>query len=56
MRGEVLDPDQIIAAYDAVTQAQVQDLAQEIFDFSRVSLSAVGRVRTVEEYQALIGQ
>ena len=54
MQGEVLDPDQIIAAYDGVTRSQVRDLAQEIFDFSRASLSAVGRVRTGEEYQALL--
>ena len=54
MQGEVLDPDQIIAAYDAVTREQVRDLAQEIFDFSQVSLSAVGRVRTGEEYRALL--
>ena len=54
MQGEVLDPDQIIAAYDGVTRSQVRDLAQEIFDFSQASLSAVGRVRTAEEYRALL--
>ena len=54
MQGEVLDPDQIIAAYDAVTREQVRDLAQEIFDFSQASLSAVGRVRSGEEYRALL--
>ena len=54
MTGEVLTPDQIIAAYDAVTADDVRALAEEMFDFSRVSLSAVGRVRTAEEYQALL--
>lgn len=52
--GEVLTPDQIIAAYDAVTAENVRGLAEEIFDFSRASLSAVGRVRTADEYRALL--
>ena len=54
MMGEVLTPDQIIAAYDAVTAEDVRGLAEEIFDFSRASLSAVGRVRTADEYRALL--
>ena len=54
MTGEVLTPDQIIAAYDAVTAEDVRALAEEIFDFSRVSLSAVGRVRTADEYRELL--
>lgn len=54
MMGEVLTPDQIIAAYDAVTAEDVRALAEEMFDFSRVSLSAVGRVRTADEYRALL--
>ena len=52
--GEVLTPDQIIAAYDAVTAENVRGLAEEMFDFSRASLSAVGRVRTADEYRALL--
>lgn len=54
MMGEVLTPDQIIAAYDAVTAEDVRGLAEEMFDFSRASLSAVGRVRTADEYRALL--
>lgn len=54
MQGEVLDSDQIIAAYDAVTQEGIRALAEEIFDFKRASLSAVGRVRTAGEYQEFI--
>ena len=54
MMGEVLVPDQIIAAYDAVTAEDVRALAEEIFDFSRASLSAVGRVRTADEYRELL--
>lgn len=52
--GRVMDADEIIAAYDAVTADGVKALAEEIFDFGRVSLSAVGRVRTADEYRALI--
>ena len=52
--GEVLTPDQIIAAYDAVTDDDVRALAEEMFDFSRASLSAVGRVRTADEYRELL--
>ena len=51
--GEVLDADAIIAAYDAVTPADVQELARELLDFDRLSLSAVGRVDTADGYRAL---
>ena len=54
LQGEVLDPEQIIAAYDAVTRADIQALAEEIFDFSRASLSAVGQVRTEAEYRSML--
>ena len=52
--GEILTPEQIIAAYDGVTRADVIALAQDIFRWDQVSLSAVGQVRTAEEYQSLI--
>ena len=54
LQGRVMDADEIIAAYDAVTAGDVKALAEEMFDFDRASLSAVGRVRTAEEYRALI--
>ena len=44
-------PDEIIAGYDAVTREEVHNLARELMDFGRVSLSAVGRVSGVEDYQ-----
>ncbi len=53
-KGQVLSSEQIIAAYDAVTREGVRDLAQRLFDFNRMSLSAVGRVSPAEEYQALL--
>ena len=54
LQGAVLDPDQIIAAYDAVTREGIQALAEEIFDFSRASLSAVGQVRGEEAYREML--
>ena len=52
--GEILTPEQIIAAYDAVTREDVIALAQDLFRWDQASLSAVGQVRTAEEYQSLI--
>lgn len=52
--GEILTPEQIIAAYDAVTRADVIALAQDLFRWDQASLSAVGQVRTPQEYQTLV--
>ena len=52
--GEILTPEQIIDAYDRVTREDVVALAQEIFAWERASLSAVGQVRTAEEYRQLV--
>ena len=52
--GEILTPEQIIDAYDAVTRRDVMDLARDIFRWDQVSLSAVGQVRTPEEYRAML--
>ena len=54
LQGEVLDEDQIIAAYDAVTREDVRELARELFRFENAALSAVGRVGSQAEYQALL--
>jgi len=51
LTGFVLEPGGIIAAYDAVTVEGVRRLAGTMFDFSRASLSAVGRVGSEESYQ-----
>lgn len=53
--GQVLSPEEIIAAYDAVTCEDVKRLAEEIFDWSQVSFSAVGRVEGEAHYRALLG-
>lgn len=54
--GNVLEADGLIAAYDAVTREDILRLAGQIFDFSKVSLSAVGRVGSVEDYQNYLKQ
>ena len=54
LQGEVLSPDEIIAAYDAVTREDVRELARALFRFENASLSAVGRVGGAEEYRALL--
>ncbi len=54
LRGKVPSTDEILADYDAVTPGQVRDLAQEVFDFGRASLSAVGKVGAAEDYRALL--
>lgn len=51
LTGFVLEPDGIIAAYDAVTVEDVRRLAGRMFDFTHASLSAVGRVGSEESYR-----
>ncbi len=52
--GEVLETDEVIARYDAVTCEGVRQMARRLFDFQKASLSAVGRVGCREEYRALL--
>jgi predicted Zn-dependent peptidase len=51
----ILTPDEIIAAYDAITPEMVQELARETFDWSQLGFSAVGKVSSEEEYCAALG-
>lgn len=44
-------PEDIIRGFDAVTRDSVLSLARDIFDFSRVSLSAVGQVKAQDVYR-----
>ncbi len=55
LTGAVLSAQEVIDAYDAVTGEDVRALAEELLDFRRLSLSAVGRVKTEEEYRKLLG-
>ena len=54
LTGTVLTPDEIIAAYDAVTREDVLNLARTMFDPQNMALSAVGRVGTEEYYRNLL--
>ena len=49
LRGRVLTPEQILDSYEAVTAGQLRQLAAELLDFSRCSLSAVGRVHSPDD-------
>lgn len=53
--GRVRTREEILEAYDRVTQEQLRQLAGEIFQWERASLSAVGRVRTSGEYTQWLG-
>ena len=48
--------EEILAAYDQVTQEDLRRLAERIFPFVGASLSAVGRVRPAAEYRAWLEQ
>lgn len=50
----VLSPDEIIAAYDAVTAEDVTELARETFRWEAASLSVVGRVAPEEHYRRVL--
>ncbi len=48
--GKCLSTDEIIERYDAVSCEGILSLAQRITDFSKLSLSALGKVESSEEY------
>ena len=49
--GRAVTAEEMEKGYDSVTMEDIKNLAKEIFDFSKVSLSAVGKVSDVEEYK-----
>jgi predicted Zn-dependent peptidase len=51
--GSVPSAEDIIRAYNAVTCEDIIGIARETFDFSDLSLSAVGKVGTAEEYRSM---
>lgn len=53
--GEVLQPDELIERYDAVTCDDILELARSIFIRSRMSFSAVGRIAPKEKYAEQLG-
>ena len=53
--GQVLEVDELLERYDAVTREQVRELAQEMFRPDMASLSAVGQVGEPEDYARWLG-
>lgn len=47
-------PEEIIAAYDAVTTQDVQSMAAELFQWEKLGFSAVGRISAGEEYRKVL--
>lgn len=52
--GKVMQVDEILERYEAVTREELRTLAGELFRFNQASLSAVGRVSKGEEYQEML--
>ena len=52
--GHEQTPEDIIAGFDAVTRESVTELARQVLDYSRVSLSAVGQVKDEQAYLAAL--
>ena len=48
--GFVREADEILQEYDRVTRDEIQTLAQELFQFEKASLSAVGRGENADDY------
>jgi predicted Zn-dependent peptidase len=51
---KIRTPEEIIAAYDAVSVQDVQDMARELFQWEKLGFSAVGRVSAEEEYRRVL--
>ena len=54
--GTVPELDEIIARYDGVTAERVQELANRILRDELMSFSAVGRIRTEQQYKELFAK
>jgi len=53
--GDIPSYDEIVERYAAVTRQDVHDLAAEVLDFDRMSLSAVGDVSPARVYKEILG-
>ena len=53
--GRAISEDEISAGFDAVTCESVLDMARSIFDMDKMSFSAVGKIRSAEEYKQALG-
>ena len=52
--GHVLEPDEIIANYDAVTAEDIMSFSEACLDFTKMSFSAVGKVENADAYRELL--
>lgn len=52
--GHIPATEEIIERYDAVTADSVARLAGQVLDFSKISFSAVGKIRPAEYYASLL--
>jgi predicted Zn-dependent peptidase len=52
--GHVIDTEDSIARYEAVTADDIAAVAGELLDFSKLSLSVVGKVRRTSEYLEIL--
>ena len=53
--GRAVSEDEITRGFDAVTRESVLEVARQVFDFSQMSFSAVGKVRDAAEYKKALG-
>ncbi len=53
--GKCLTPDELLARYDAVTNADILELAQKRLDFKQLSFSALGKTSDAEVYIKALG-
>ena len=51
--GKIPSTEETVAAYDAVTEADILTLARRVLDFDKLSFSAVGQVRDPETYRRM---
>lgn len=54
LRGQVLAVEQVLAAYDRVTEQDVLDLARRVLDFGQASLAVVGQPDREQTYRDLL--
>ena len=53
--GKNMNTDEILQRYDSVTAEEVLELAQSTMDFSKLSISALGKTAAPEEYLTALG-
>jgi len=52
--GKIPEPDQLIEIFDSITTEDIAEMANKYLDFEKLSFSAIGKVKSPEEYRKLI--